>query len=97
MQNLKIRTKNSEQAEGGIEVREDEKFANLLELYGTTPESVRMLCKMRAVEVLKRTARFFEGNVASGKYVIIKDFLSDNPALLIKVILVPEKEEGEEQ
>lgn len=95
MQNLKVRRENLEKTESGVEIKEDEKFANLLELYGTTPESVKMLCKMRAVEVLKRTARFFEGNVASGKYVIIKDFLSDNPALLIKVILVPEEEKGE--
>jgi len=89
MQNFKRR----DSEEGEVEVKENEKFARLLELYGTTPESVRMLCKMRAVEILKRTARFFEGNVASGKYVIIKDFVSDNPALLIKVILVPEEEE----
>jgi hypothetical protein len=72
---------------GAGQLELDRKFRDIVEEYGVTPESVRWLCKMKAVEVLKKVCRYFEANVVSGKYQIIKDFTSDNPALLIRIIL----------
>jgi len=91
MQKTREETCESLEPAEAVQLELDKKFRDIVDEYGVTPESVRWLCKMKAVEVLKKVCRYFEANVVSGKYQIIKDFTSDNPALLIRIILNEEE------
>lgn len=43
------------------------------------------------IELLQRTAHYFQGNVTSGDYMVRIDTESPNPSLYIKVIIYPEE------